>query len=429
MKYSLLMFSLVFFSTMVSAESDELISFSNGTIADADDVNHNFQLLLKQAEELKSRSKTIIVDCTDNPAALREAYNRNFEKRSLNFEIKGSCYANFANEGAPDYRNIMINHQQIMIDGLSDATLIPDEQGIIGLVASFGGGLHLYNLDINVPSDYDRWVILFSRNGYGTVSNVNITGGSTNPGIIRSQRSANVYIHNTNIVTKTHGVMTENGGSIAFFGENSITSTNGTSLYLGEGATISNYSELSIEGRIDLKPGSTLASSGLLKFDHIFADGASLKVRNSSFTGENTEINFRYSTGYFSFTEIHKNSFDSLTVLLVASKMRMEGAHDDNNPVTVQKLSLDLGSSLNIDGALRFKNITANGSIITFSHFDETYSEAKYNLVNSQASIYDKPLDSVEHLSVFQCKGLSILYDYGKKWTSEVTNCRSTDDW
>jgi hypothetical protein len=437
-----LLFILLFcmyWSNLVYAESDELISFSNGSIADADDVNHNFDLLEKRLKILESREHGIELDCTDNPAALRDAYQLHFDKSELTFSIKGKCYGSFANTGAPDYNELQVSSQEVTIFGNEEgATLIPDERGVIGLVASFGGGLHVSDLDIEVPAEYSNWVLLYSRNAYGTVQNVNITGGNTYNGIIRSQRSSNVYVINTIIQTSGNAIVAANAGSVVFFQGNSITSSRGDSLNLQSGTTMKALTDLETSGQITLNPGSSFANKGVLKFNRFHSDGASVDVQGAFFTGslenqnDGDPVRLNNSQGRFYFSKDEGNLLNLLNIVIHGSKINLsnEGSSNDE-PSIIKQLRLERGSSLWLRGHIRFTEIRAVNSTIRFEYLDQNHTDKAYYLTNSQARVLGPfvPLEQMKHLSIFTCSGISVLDYYGQSLTDIDTNCRGNSDW
>ena len=94
---SLLLCSLVILGSAAAAQN--LITFSDGQVAQADQINNNFQLLEEKIEALNASiffdpntEASIAVDCTQNPNALQQTINRYATLNALpGIVASGSC--------------------------------------------------------------------------------------------------------------------------------------------------------------------------------------------------------------------------------------------------------------------------------------------------------------------------------------------------
>jgi len=220
--------------------------FKNGEVADADDFNANFDYLqgviAEHAEQLGDVaknapwlnrgyggvSKELEVDCNQDPDALRVAYQANIHERHLSIRIAGACIGAIDQvevvdpEGQVFWSYIQPTNQVLEIhignpDEKPRAKLIPRTMGDVskvGLVSSFGNGLYLNSLDIEMGAD-DTWGVLYSRNSNGGLTDVTITGHGTGAGQVGVyvQFGAAPYLQAT-VTGVDYGVYGMKAGSI-----------------------------------------------------------------------------------------------------------------------------------------------------------------------------------------------------------------------
>ncbi len=233
--------------TSLVAHSAELTlpkTFENGEVADAEDFNANFNYLKSQIAEQQiqlsdvsdnapwlNRSsggdKEIEVDCSLDADALRVAYHANLSERHLVFVITGSClgsihYLPYEDEsGELVWGEIQPKNQVLAISGNEGAKIIPrvaHGESRAGLVVSFGNGIYINGVDIEMGDD-DNYAILFSRNSNGGFSDGTITGlgsGASSAGI-RLQYGASAYLQGE-VTGVDYGVYGVNPGSIRMLG-------------------------------------------------------------------------------------------------------------------------------------------------------------------------------------------------------------------
>ena len=120
-----------------------------------------------------SGTLSLDIDCTENPAALNEAYLANKFTQSLSFSIAGSCYGDITVPRNEEEPLIQVHGQVIFITGVDDSAALIDNDltGNINLWATFGGGLYLRDLSIVTSGVIP---VAYSRNGHGSVTNVSI---------------------------------------------------------------------------------------------------------------------------------------------------------------------------------------------------------------------------------------------------------------
>lgn len=295
--------------------------FENGEVADADDFNANFDYLkgviaghlddvAKNAPWLNRGyagiAKELEVDCNQNPDALRVAYLANIHERHLGIKIAGTCFGaiGFIEEVDPEgqvfWSEVQPMNQVLSIysgggyvGGDSERPrpkLIPRTMGDIskvGLVSSFGNGLYLNYLDIEMGAD-DFWAVLYSRNSNGGLQDVTVTGhpeGVAGQIGVLVQFGASAYLQAT-IAGVDYGIYGNKAGSIrTFFSDVSASSSaiemDGGELYL-HSTVMTAPAALILNGGAQAKGTlSPLSLNGDLSVN----SGSLAKLRNLSITG------------------------------------------------------------------------------------------------------------------------------------------------
>jgi len=280
--------------------------FKNGEVADADDFNANFDYLqgviAEHAEQLGDVaknapwlnrgyggvSKELEVDCNQDPDALRVAYQANIHERHLSIRIAGACIGAIDQvevvdpEGQVFWSPIQSMNQVLSIhignpDEKPRAKLIPRTMGDIsrvGLVSSFGNGLYLNNLDIEMGAD-DTWGVLYSRNSNGGLSDVTVTGhpegGAGQIGVM-VHFGASAYLQTT-ITGVDYGVGGLKAGSIRMMWSDV---TAGTSAVEMDGG------QLNLRGTSMTAPTALLLSNGAQALGYGSALNGDLSVNSGS---------------------------------------------------------------------------------------------------------------------------------------------------
>ena len=223
-------------SQLSAAELEIPKVFVNGEVADAIDFNLNNDYLIDKIEEEKIRTDELLanarwknanafgaitkkIDCTTNQSALVETYHASVSEDHLNFLITGSCFGAYQwvqttdDEGQPLLLQVQPKNQVIAIS--SDKTISPTNRAKLvprkitvpdgdyfttGLVSSFGNGLYLTDLEIEMGAD-DAYAALYSRSSNGGLTDVAIKGNAepnrTQTGV-RVQNGAAAYIGGAN---------------------------------------------------------------------------------------------------------------------------------------------------------------------------------------------------------------------------------------
>ena len=224
-------FVMIVSSQLSAAELEIPKVFVNGEVADAIDFNVNNEYLIDQIEgeivrtdELLANARwmnadsfgaiTKKIDCTTNQSALIEAYQASVFEDHLNFLLTGSCFGAYHyvqtinDEGQSTVGQIQPKNQVVAIS--SDKTTNPNNRAklvprkvttgrdffTVGLVSSFGNGLYLDDLEIEMGPD-DAWAVLYSRSSNGGLGDVAIKGNaepSYEQTGVRIQNGAAAYI-------------------------------------------------------------------------------------------------------------------------------------------------------------------------------------------------------------------------------------------
>ena len=336
------------FLTLVPAVSsaEEILipkTFVNGEIADATDFNANNNYLIERIKETKTDIDELLanarwnnadekgavvksVDCSANQSALIEAYHAHAHEDHLVFELTGSCKGAYRfKEYVEDNGEIsvyQIQPKNQVVELYSDTSTNPSNRAKIiprklvadreyflaGLVSSFGNGLYITNVDIEMGT-HDSWGVLFSRNSNGALTDVSIKGAAEPSGghdgvaiqngasayiggsgadsviegvdrgiMIRNEGFATVY--GTLKIKANIGIKTFSSGTfrLSLSGDGKITAPIAIDLNLGGLAYIDNSDAgVSIDGDINLI-SSTLGIGG----NTVLSDSTSISVDNGN---------------------------------------------------------------------------------------------------------------------------------------------------
>ncbi|MDB4035352.1 hypothetical protein N9506_06000 [Pseudomonadales bacterium] len=216
---------MIISSQLNAAELEIPKVFVNGEVADANDFNLNSNYLVDRIEEEKTRTSELLsnarwknadesgfisknIDCTTNQSALIEAYHASVSEDNLSFLLTGSCFGAYRwvqtedDEGQPTVYQVQPMNQVVQIS--SDKTTNPNNRAklvprkitadrdyfLASLVSSFGNGLYLNDLEIEMGAD-DAWGVLYSRSSNGGLTDVAIKGNAE-----PSRRQVGVQIQN-----------------------------------------------------------------------------------------------------------------------------------------------------------------------------------------------------------------------------------------
>jgi len=238
------------------------------------------------------------IDCTENPAALNEAYLANKFTQSLSFSIAGSCYGDITVPRNEEEPLIQVHGQVIFITGVDDSAALIDNDltGNINLWATFGGGLYLRDLSVVTSGAIP---VAYSRNGHGSVTNVSINraDGDAYAGIY-VQEGGQVYVGDIAINGFEVGIGVRNGGLLRTIGDISIANVNtGISMQSGSFRGSNNISINAVDHALQLDVNSSWQGWGAaltITQGHIAIDNGS-SIVGTEILAPNTEINVYHS--------------------------------------------------------------------------------------------------------------------------------------
>jgi len=173
-----------------------LITFSNGEIADADEINSNFSALDSRLNEVEDMNfgfvgnsiqayKLVQVDCAADAAALTKAWEANYATNQIKFLINGRC--DFP------YPNVGFSGKSVIIEGQPEGTLeCPDV--LPSIVSPSGLGIAYGALWLNcVKLDGDTFIAAYA-NGYIRLGNIStVTSDQTITVWVRNNSTLRVF--------------------------------------------------------------------------------------------------------------------------------------------------------------------------------------------------------------------------------------------
>ena len=172
-----------------------LITFSNGEIADADEINSNFSALDSRLNEVEDMNfgfvgnsiqayKLVQVDCAADAAALTKAWEANYATNQIKFLINGRCEW--------PYPDVGFSGKSVIIGGQPEGTLeCPDELPSIEAAphAIAYGGLWFEC----VQFDGDVFIAAYA-NGYIRLGNIStVTSDQTITVLLRNNSTLRVF--------------------------------------------------------------------------------------------------------------------------------------------------------------------------------------------------------------------------------------------
>lgn len=329
-------------STPLAANESVPHLFSPSTPAKASEVNENFDYLNSRLNTLEENSGDgqleLEIDCTNNPAALNEAYLQNNLIKDLKFFIKGSCYGDIAVPRQNSEVFKVITNQVISLVGIDNTAKLIDNDitGDVNLWATHGGGLYITDMSIITSGSIP---IAFSRNGHGTLTNVSITatGGNVYAGVY-AQEGAQVYLVDTEINGFNIGVAGRNGAVIRTIGELAITNVTigmqlESSVFKGTGNINLSATDLALDlnfnsawqgwsTALNITQGNiNIANASSLVTTQINATSAHIELYHSTMGGENITANTLSANG--SMVTISDSSFSGQVVSQHSAKVEM----------------------------------------------------------------------------------------------------------
>jgi len=363
----------------VAAELAVPKTFVNGEVADADDFNSNNKYLIEKIGEDKARIDELLanarwknaldhgaiikkVDCTSNQSALIQAYHANAHEDHIQFKLTGSCFGAYRfvqaiNEDGPSEIGQLQPKNQVVglisEDPANRAKIVPRkliadrEYYVAGLVSSFGNGLYINDIDIEMGAD-DTWGVLYSRSSNGALTNVKITGAAEPAGGqqgVKIQNGAAAYVGgndaNAIIQNVNEGIKLQSGAMGNFWGTLQINANTGISTFNGGTFTLS----LSGDGKITA-PMAINLNQGAQGFISNNQDSVSIE---GSMDINASSLSIYGSTVLSSDAKI--NVFNSTLNIW-----------NDNSGMTVDRLNCNGASSVGVNG-IALRNDNGNGCL------------------------------------------------------------------
>lgn len=289
------------------------------------------------------------IDCNADPHALSKAYQQNIRFKYVGFYIIGNCYGHFA---LTDSENVSANspwdelqeHGQVVSIGSdygepggvsAKPKLIPHPvTGTMSLVGSFGGGLYIENVDIEVGADSGAGV-LFSRGTTGDLgrSTVTCTAAGNSVRGIMVQNGAAPYLYGVTIKDCDTGIFSLNNTATTVYGNVSITSAR-IGIYLTQNA--------SLNTRIGMNPTFNIDASAKAVW---MSAGSQMTIGTAL-----SDLSDGYGPGVWSgdIAVIENSSLDVVVpVRWVGAEMLVESSHITMSPVTEAGAITDADSYLN----------------------------------------------------------------------------------
>ena len=303
-------FPLILFIFPVGLSAQDLVEFENGKLANAEDINANFQALKDSIDGIDSTERTFNtqVNCEEDAYALINAYHDNIEYSKLVIGIQGDCFGDISYTA--DYEGYTQEFSQSLnIYGITDANaaIIPRPKisecnnssvqtgGRVRLVASFQGSMSLNNLDLRL-GECDRFGVLYSRGAGGTVENVSISGHPVTPNqnLLVVRHNSIIYTGNMSITgtaVNTVGIEVFNGGVIYAYGSPAVSVTgNALSMYAG-GGFFSYGADISFSGGTAMYVSSSRFSNLQYANTSVTSVDGKLLITNDSYF-YTTNLNF-----------------------------------------------------------------------------------------------------------------------------------------
>ena len=174
------------------------------------------------------------VDCSQDPHALAKAYQQNIRYSNLQFYITGECYGHFTLvdsegvSGTPPYPELQEHGQVVTIVSTygeeggvaTKPKLVPHPvTNTMSLIGSFGGGLYIDNVDIDIGMSAG-FGVLFSRGTTGDLgrSTVRCLAGNNSVRAVQIQNGAAPYLFGVTIKDCDTGIFSLNNTATTVYG-------------------------------------------------------------------------------------------------------------------------------------------------------------------------------------------------------------------
>jgi hypothetical protein len=155
--------------------AEGLITFSNGEIADADEINNNFSVLNSRLNNVENMNfgfvgdniqayKLLQVDCSENAAALSQAWEANYATNQIKFVINGRCEW--------PYPDVGFSGKSVIISGAAEAAECP---AVLPSIEATSLGISYGGLWLQCVKFESNTFIAAYANGYIRLENITKT--------------------------------------------------------------------------------------------------------------------------------------------------------------------------------------------------------------------------------------------------------------
>ncbi len=330
----------LFAASLVSAQ--DLHTFSNGDVADAEKINQNFELLSAEINRLGEQklaysnyweAKKVSVDCTSNPEEFDAAWGANLHLTRVRFELLGTCESS---------QDLYIRSRSVYLGGVLDES-----------------GACLQRARLYQPSDTQTKLI--------ADANAAMELGCIDLGSENSATSLNSY-SNSYIRMNPNLTVRSSDGALAVVGGNSLlldAGSNPISALYVYGGSVARFSRAPRLKNIN-------AYQSDIEFDAVFASGLSVQLHvGSSFNctaceGELTAIK-AVSGATALFDVADSTSSDPLVINKITSDEDGLGNihfRDVNN--------FDVSPTGDISGSFKISQIIRDNAYLRLTHTQDS---------------------------------------------------------
>ncbi|MFT5452396.1 MAG: hypothetical protein ACI9N9_001888 [Enterobacterales bacterium] len=437
---SIFIFWVILSISNLSAQETVPYIFSANTPANAAEVNENFDFLTTKSigMNLVDGEIEVNVDCTNDAAALNNAYADYVNYREINFLIKGNCYGDITVKRTFDQENETWTNNYFQVMGQTihiapqelTAGLIPNDlSGKVTIWGGFGGGYYIN--DITITLGENDVGVAYSRNGHGSVNRVTINGPETPSGYgIWVQEGAQVYISEVTINNVYWGITGINNASIRLNGFNSITSqsdgflliassvrqgaglivtsTEGRSIVVDEGSNwfvaFGNEYTTTVTGDVEITDGSNVHVGTLTTSDDVIISDSNLSATalsagNLTLDNSDTTITGGNISGA---TNMIDQSFVRTTNTIFGDVNIAKNSTFNGQGLTITTLNTNNNSLLDIASSTVSTNFDINNSRGLLSEI--TFNGTTFNINQSTVQLTGTTKMSTSKLA---CTGLS----------------------